>query len=97
MRDPVDMIIMCFHQSIVSLQISDIKSDWDPGLTQFVVTQIFNCFIESFGTLMNWICTDNKLTVHAIFQRAVKEQCHAMHLLFMAKRYTRNLNACRCK
>jgi hypothetical protein len=44
-------------------------------LTKFIIAQIFNFFIESFGTVMNRICTDNRLAVHAIFQRAVKDQC----------------------
>jgi hypothetical protein len=73
MRNTGDMIMICFHQSIVWWKIPDSKSDWHRVLTKFVITQIFDILIESFGTVMNRICTDNRLTVHAIFQRAIKE------------------------
>jgi hypothetical protein len=54
--------------------IPDNKSDRHPELTKVIIAQIFDFFIESFGTVMNRICTDNRLAVHAIFQPAVKER-----------------------
>jgi hypothetical protein len=49
-----------------------------------VITQIFYFFIESFGTVMNRICADNKLTIHVIFHRAVKER-YQMDQLALAR------------
>jgi hypothetical protein len=66
--------------SIASWQTPDSKSDWHLELTKFVIAQIFDFFIESFGTVMNRICAGNRLVVHAIFQRAVKDQCQKNQL-----------------
>jgi hypothetical protein len=53
-------------------------------LTKSVIAQIFDLFIESFGTVINRIFPDNKLTVHAIFQWAVKKQ-HQSDQLALAR------------
>jgi hypothetical protein len=73
-RNAVGMIVTCFLQSIVLWQIPDSKSDRHPELTKLVICQISDFFIESFGIMIKRICKENKLRIHAIFQRAVKER-----------------------